>query len=193
MPGTTSASAGRWAATSPRNPCARARWRSSPTPATSPPPSPPTCERPAGAPPPASPAARTSTSVSARPSSPMPSTTTTAPRWRRCMSSRAGTTRRHLQFKKPVVACVVGRWKAKLTRAVGHAGAMAGSGDGAEAKEEWFQKILGRRRKLYRGKSHRLQGRRGRYQHLADAGRADGGNEASTALSRISRPRATLS
>ena len=49
----------------------------------------------------------------------------------------------NLQFKKPVVACVVGRWKAKLTRAVGHAGAMAGSGDGAEAKEEWFQKILG--------------------------------------------------
>lgn len=29
-------------------------------------------------------------------------------------------------FNKPVVACVVGRWKAKLTRAVGHAGAMAG-------------------------------------------------------------------
>jgi succinyl-CoA synthetase alpha subunit len=49
----------------------------------------------------------------------------------------------NLAFKKPVVACVVGRWKAKLTRAVGHAGAMAGSGDGAEAKEEWFQKILG--------------------------------------------------
>jgi succinyl-CoA synthetase alpha subunit len=28
------------------------------------------------------------------------------------------------EFTKPVVACVVGRWKAKLTRAVGHAGAM---------------------------------------------------------------------
>ena len=25
-------------------------------------------------------------------------------------------------FTKPVVACVVGRWKSKLTRAVGHAG-----------------------------------------------------------------------
>lgn len=48
----------------------------------------------------------------------------------------------NLEFKKPVVACVVGRWKAKLTRAVGHAGAMAGSGDSAEAKEEWFQRIL---------------------------------------------------
>ena len=36
MPGTTSASAARWAATSPRNPCAKARSRSTPTPATSP-------------------------------------------------------------------------------------------------------------------------------------------------------------
>jgi hypothetical protein len=41
-------------------------------------------------------------------------------------------------FGKPVVACVVGRWKSKLTRAVGHAGAMAGSGDRAEDKERWF-------------------------------------------------------
>ena len=47
-----------------------------------------------------------------------------------------------LQFRKPVIACVVGRWKAKLTRAVGHAGAIAGSGDSAEAKEKWFQRIL---------------------------------------------------
>jgi succinyl-CoA synthetase alpha subunit len=43
-----------------------------------------------------------------------------------------------LRFDKPVVACVVGRWKSKLTRAVGHAGALAGSGDNAEAKEQWF-------------------------------------------------------
>jgi succinyl-CoA synthetase alpha subunit len=48
----------------------------------------------------------------------------------------------NLEFKKPVVACVVGRWKAKLTRAVGHAGAMSGTGDSAEAKEKWFQKAL---------------------------------------------------
>ena len=48
----------------------------------------------------------------------------------------------NLEFRKPVVACVVGRWKAKLTRAVGHAGAMSGSGDSAMAKEEWFQRIL---------------------------------------------------
>ena len=43
-----------------------------------------------------------------------------------------------IEFDKPVVACVVGRWKSKLTRAVGHAGAMAGSGDRAEDKERWF-------------------------------------------------------
>lgn len=46
-------------------------------------------------------------------------------------------------FDKPVVACVVGRWKSKLTRAVGHAGAMAGSGDRAEDKERWFREDLG--------------------------------------------------
>jgi succinyl-CoA synthetase alpha subunit/citrate synthase len=48
----------------------------------------------------------------------------------------------NLEFRKPVVACVVGRWKAKLTRAVGHAGAMGGDGDSAEAKEGWFKRIL---------------------------------------------------
>jgi len=41
-------------------------------------------------------------------------------------------------FNKPVVACIVGRWKAKLTRAVGHAGAMAGGSDDAAGKERWF-------------------------------------------------------
>ena len=48
-----------------------------------------------------------------------------------------------LEFGKPVVACVVGRWKSKLTRAVGHAGAMAGSGDRAEDKERWFMVAFG--------------------------------------------------
>ncbi|MBF0621942.1 MAG: CoA-binding protein, partial [Magnetococcales bacterium] len=43
-----------------------------------------------------------------------------------------------LEFKKPVVACIVGRWKANLTRACGHAGAVAGSGDKAQQKEQWF-------------------------------------------------------
>jgi succinyl-CoA synthetase alpha subunit len=48
-----------------------------------------------------------------------------------------------VEFSKPVVACVVGRWKSKLTRAVGHAGAMAGSGDRAEDKERWFMESFG--------------------------------------------------
>ncbi|WP_085441418.1 CoA-binding protein [Magnetofaba australis] len=48
-----------------------------------------------------------------------------------------------LDFKKPVVACVVGRWKAKLTRSCGHAGAIAGSGDNAFAKEQWYMDMFG--------------------------------------------------
>jgi succinyl-CoA synthetase alpha subunit len=48
-----------------------------------------------------------------------------------------------LSFARPVVACVVGRWKSKLSRAVGHAGAMAGSGDNAECKERWFMEAFG--------------------------------------------------
>ncbi len=48
----------------------------------------------------------------------------------------------HLEFEKPVIACVVGRWKDKLTRACGHAGAIAGAGDNAAAKEHWFMKKL---------------------------------------------------
>jgi succinyl-CoA synthetase alpha subunit len=48
-----------------------------------------------------------------------------------------------IDWGKPVVACVVGRWKSKLTRAVGHAGAMAGSGDSAADKERWFMHAFG--------------------------------------------------
>src|ERR671932_1736811 len=47
------------------------------------------------------------------------------------------------EFTKPVVACVVGRWKSKLTRAVGHAGAMAGGDDDAASKERWFMEKFG--------------------------------------------------
>ena len=47
------------------------------------------------------------------------------------------------EFTKPVIACVVGRWKSKLTRAVGHAGAMSGGGDDAASKERWFMEKLG--------------------------------------------------
>ncbi|MBF0163901.1 MAG: CoA-binding protein [Magnetococcales bacterium] len=50
---------------------------------------------------------------------------------------------RDLVFRKPVVACVVGRWKAKLTRSCGHAGAIAGSGDDAASKERWFMEKFG--------------------------------------------------
>ncbi len=48
-----------------------------------------------------------------------------------------------LQINKPTVACVVGRWKAKLTKACGHAGSLAGSGDDARAKERWFMNYFG--------------------------------------------------
>jgi succinyl-CoA synthetase alpha subunit/citrate synthase len=42
------------------------------------------------------------------------------------------------KFTKPMIVCVTGRWKSNLTRAVGHAGALAGDGDDAESKEKWF-------------------------------------------------------
>ncbi|MBI3399666.1 MAG: CoA-binding protein, partial [Deltaproteobacteria bacterium] len=48
-----------------------------------------------------------------------------------------------LEISKPTVACVVGRWKAKLTKACGHAGSLAGSGDDARAKEKWFMDYFG--------------------------------------------------
>ena len=47
------------------------------------------------------------------------------------------------EYTKPIVACVVGRWKSKLTRAVGHAGAMAGGSDDAAGKERWFMEKFG--------------------------------------------------
>src|SRR5215470_9366991 len=47
------------------------------------------------------------------------------------------------ELTKPVVACVVGRWKSRLTRAVGHAGAMAGGSDDANGKERWFMEKFG--------------------------------------------------
>jgi len=43
-----------------------------------------------------------------------------------------------IRFTKPIISCVTGRWKSKLTRSVGHAGALAGSNDDAESKENWF-------------------------------------------------------
>jgi len=46
-------------------------------------------------------------------------------------------------FTKPMVVCVTGRWKKGLERPCGHAGAMAGSGDDAESKEQWFDAYFG--------------------------------------------------
>ncbi|MEK7313878.1 MAG: CoA-binding protein, partial [Deltaproteobacteria bacterium] len=48
-----------------------------------------------------------------------------------------------LEITKPTVACVVGRWKARLTKACGHAGSLAGSGDDAAAKEKWYMRYFG--------------------------------------------------
>ena len=48
-----------------------------------------------------------------------------------------------LNITKPTVACVVGRWKARLTKACGHAGSLAGSGDDAAAKEKWYMDYFG--------------------------------------------------
>jgi succinyl-CoA synthetase alpha subunit len=45
---------------------------------------------------------------------------------------------RDLELRKPVVACVVGRWKERLVRPCGHAGAIIGEGDSAAFKEQWF-------------------------------------------------------
>ncbi len=48
-----------------------------------------------------------------------------------------------LRINKPTVACIVGRWKTRLTKACGHAGSLAGSGDDALAKERWFMDRFG--------------------------------------------------
>ncbi len=50
---------------------------------------------------------------------------------------------RRFGFNKPIVVCVTGRWKKNIQRACGHAGALAGSGDDAESKEQWFDEYFG--------------------------------------------------
>ena len=50
---------------------------------------------------------------------------------------------RRFAFNKPIVVCVTGRWKKDLVRSVGHAGALAGGGDDALAKEQWFDEYFG--------------------------------------------------
>lgn len=48
-----------------------------------------------------------------------------------------------IKFDKPIIACVTGRWKSNLSRAVGHAGALAGDNDDAISKEKWFDSYFG--------------------------------------------------
>ncbi len=50
---------------------------------------------------------------------------------------------RKFGFNKPIIVCVTGRWKKDITRAVGHAGALSGSGDDALSKEKWFDEYFG--------------------------------------------------
>ncbi len=58
-------------------------------------------------------------------------------------SEPGGYYEKDIKTDKPLVACVVGRWKAKLSKACGHAGSLAGSGDDAIAKEKWFMEYFG--------------------------------------------------
>ena len=94
-------------------------------------------------------------------------------------------------FTKPVVACVVGRWKSKLTRAVGHAGAMAGGSDDALAKERWFMEKFGVDAIFTPEQAGVLGQGRGGDQHRPHPGRADGGDARQRARCPTSRPRAT--
>ena len=48
-----------------------------------------------------------------------------------------------VDFSKPSWPAWSAGWKSKLDGAVGHAGAMAGSGDKAEDKERWFMENFG--------------------------------------------------
>lgn len=50
---------------------------------------------------------------------------------------------RRFGFNKPIVVCVTGRWKKDIQRSCGHAGALAGAGDDAESKEQWFDDYFG--------------------------------------------------
>ena len=100
----------------------------SPTPATSPPPSPPTCRSAAGAQPPLISSGKDVYINFAPPEFAYAFDNDDAHQGGGDVLEPGGYYEEDVEFKKPVVACVVGRWKAKLTRAVGHAGAIAGSG-----------------------------------------------------------------
>ena len=70
-----------------------------------------------------------------------------------------------VDWTKPVVACVVGRWKSKLTRAVGHAGAMAGSRRQRGGQGTLVHGGLRRRRDLHAREPGRVEEGRGGHQH----------------------------
>ncbi|MCP4755501.1 MAG: CoA-binding protein [Proteobacteria bacterium] len=70
-------------------------------------------------------------------------------------------------FAKPMVVCVTGRWKAGLTRAVGHAGAIAGGGDDALAKEQWFDDYFGQG--VFDPENPRVSGKGIRIESIQDA------------------------
>ena len=143
-----------------------------------------TCAWPAGARRRSSPAARTSTSTTPRRSSPSRSPTTRAAR-RRCSTVEpGGYYELDANFTKPVVACVVGRWKSKLTRAVGHAGAMAGGADDAPARNagSWRSSAS---TALHAGQSGVLGEGRGRHQHRAHPGGADRGDARERDVARL--------
>ena len=88
-------------------------------------------------------AARMSTSTTPRPSSPSRCGNDARSQAAVLYCEPGGYYELDAEFTKPVVACVVGRWKSKLTRAVGHAGAMSGGGDDAASKERWFMDKFG--------------------------------------------------
>ena len=98
----------------------------------------------------------------------------------------------NLEFKKPVIACVVGRWKAKLTRAVGHAGAMGGHrrqrrGQGKVVPED-RSKVDG----IYTPENPIVSQAGAVVTNISPhPGGADRGDEAQRRASPISRPRAT--
>jgi succinyl-CoA synthetase alpha subunit/citrate synthase len=50
---------------------------------------------------------------------------------------------RRFGYNKPIAVCVTGRWKKDIQRSCGHAGALAGSGDDAISKEQWFDDYFG--------------------------------------------------
>ncbi len=92
-------------------------------------------------------------------------------------------------FTKPVVACVVGRWKSKLTRAVGHAGAMAGGNDDARPRNagSWTSSAS---TQIFTPEQAGVLGQgRGGDQHRAHSGRADRGDARQRDDARLRRRR----